>query len=103
MKKQALSFVAIEPTKRLTEEEDQGYDVPFATFTWERWLQIQASTIQCFARFQRAVEQGHVIISHEVMRELQSVVLEMQGIVLEMQKEADGQIGIIPVSNPDEI
>jgi hypothetical protein len=69
------------------EEEMGGYGEPFNTFTWERWLEMQACTLQCFARFQRAISDGHVNISHNIVR-------EMQEIVLTMQREADDWIRV---------
>jgi len=35
--------------------EEQGYDAPFSTFTWEQWQEMQASMVQRFTRFQRAI------------------------------------------------
>ena len=32
-------------------EEDMGYDVPFATYTWERWQEMQVRAFLGFARF----------------------------------------------------
>jgi hypothetical protein len=63
------------------EEEDNGYDVPFSMFTWATWLEMQAQTLQRFARFQRAIERRHT-------QEAAAVALEMQEMVLEWQKEA---------------
>src|SRR6266702_4152173 len=37
-------------------EEEMGFDVPFSTFTWVRWLEMQVVMVHGFARFQRAVE-----------------------------------------------
>jgi hypothetical protein len=88
MKKEALSFVAIKTPEYYKEKEEMGIYAPFATFSWERWLEMQTSMIHCFARFQRAIEQSHAIISHDVVRELHEIVREMQ-------KEADEGIGII--------
>jgi hypothetical protein len=89
MNPKPLSFVAIKVPEHFKEEEEMGYDVPFQTISWEQWMGIQAKTIQSFARFQRAIEQGHVIIAHDVTREF----LEIYQI---MQKEAGQWIGIKP-------
>jgi hypothetical protein len=62
-------------------QEETGYDVPFAMFTWATWLEMQTQTILRFARFQRAIESRHI-------QEAAAVVLEMQEMVLEWQKEA---------------
>lgn len=62
-------------------KEDNGYDMPFAMFTWATWLEMQTQTLQCFARFQRAIESRHI-------QEAAAVALEMQEMALEWQKEA---------------
>lgn len=63
------------------DEEEMGYDAPFAAFTWAKWLQMQARMLNGFARFQRAIDQ------HEPRTALLTV-LEMQEITTEMYKEA---------------
>jgi len=35
---------------------EDGYNVPFGTFTWAQWQQMQAETMQRFTQFQRAIE-----------------------------------------------
>ncbi|HLZ59621.1 MAG TPA: hypothetical protein VKR06_21950 [Ktedonosporobacter sp.] len=87
MSKESSSFIAIKTPEHLKEKEEMGYGEPFSTISWARWLEMQASMLQSFSRFQRAIEQGHVLISHAVVREL-------HGMVLEMQKEADEWIGV---------
>lgn len=34
--------------------EEQGYDAPFITFTWQHWMEAQAKVHQCFSHFVRA-------------------------------------------------
>ncbi|HZS75021.1 MAG TPA: hypothetical protein VFA41_00280 [Ktedonobacteraceae bacterium] len=50
--------------------ESQGYDAPFTTFTWEEWLEMQAQTIQCFTRFQRAIQQKQAKVATQVAQEM---------------------------------
>ena len=40
----------------LGSHEDMGYDVPFTAFTWAQWLTVQTRMMQCFARYQRAID-----------------------------------------------
>ncbi|MGH2480537.1 MAG: hypothetical protein ACRDHW_12855 [Ktedonobacteraceae bacterium] len=58
-------------------QEENGYDVPFAMFTWATWLEMQTQTMLRFARFQRAIESRHI----------QEAAAIMQEMVLEWQKE----------------
>lgn len=68
-------------------EEDEGYDVPFALFTWRQWQDMQAQTMQRFTRFQRAIE-------HKQVRLALQIALEMQQMTTEWFKEAASWIGI---------
>ena len=67
--------------------EDMGYDVPFASYTWQRWQEMQVRTLLSFTRFQRAIEQ------RETQQAL-SIAMEMQEVVIAMQKEAGLWIGV---------
>ena len=62
-------------------QEENGYDVPFAMFTWATWLEMQTQTMLRFARFQRAIESRHI-------QEAAAIALEMQEMVVKWQKEA---------------
>ncbi len=62
-------------------EEMDGYEDPFATFSWQEWLAMQTQTIQRFARFQRAIERRQPKLAL-------FIALEMQSMILEWQKEA---------------
>jgi DnaJ-domain-containing protein 1 len=75
---------------RETLSEDQGYDAPFATFTWHHWLEAQAHAMQCFTRFVRAVEEHHP--DHAIM-----IGLEMQEIATTMLLEAYAQSTSVPL------
>jgi hypothetical protein len=37
-------------------EEEQGFDAPFATYTWKHWIEMQTTIVQCLTRYQRAIE-----------------------------------------------
>lgn len=50
-------WTARELLQTLGPEEEVGYDAPFSTFTWERWLEMQGMLVTGCTRFQRAVEQ----------------------------------------------
>jgi hypothetical protein len=76
---------------RETMHEEQGYDAPFATFTWRYWLESQAHAMQCFSRFLRAVEEKRP--DHAIM-----VGLEMQEIATHMLLEAYAQSANIPLA-----
>jgi hypothetical protein len=69
-------------------EEEMGYDAPFTTFTWEHWQEMQAHMLQCFTRFQRAIElrQSRLALL---------IVMAMYEIGSEMQKEACEWIGAL--------
>jgi hypothetical protein len=66
-------------------KEENGYDVPFAMFTWTRWCEMQVQTMQRFARFQRAIE-------HKQARLALQIALEMQQMTIGWLKEAGSWI-----------
>ncbi len=68
-------------------EEDMGYDVPFTSYTWERWQEMQVRALTSFARFQRAIEQRRPQLALAIATEVQEI-----GLVL--QKEASQWIGV---------
>ena len=68
-------------------EEDMGYDAPFATYTWERWQEMQVRAFLGFTRFQRAIEQRQPQLAL-------SIAIEIQAIGIAMQKEVGQWIGI---------
>lgn len=67
-------------------EEGDGYEDPFATFSWQEWLSMQAQTMQRFARYQRAIERRQPRLAL-------LIALEMQAMAQEWQKEAIEWIG----------
>jgi hypothetical protein len=85
MSEDQISLSDIQRTCAL--EEDQGFDAPFATFTWARWQEMQAQTVQGFTRFQRAIDQRQPQVAS-------LIALEMQQIVMELQKEVCTWIGL---------
>jgi hypothetical protein len=62
-------------------EEEMGFDVPFATFTWQHWLDLQARMNQGYSRYLRAIEGRRVDIALVV-------TLEMMEMVADLLKEA---------------
>ena len=65
----------------LIEYLTDGYNVPFGTFTWQQWQQMQAETMQRFTQFQRAVERKE---ADEALK----IALKMQEMTLLWLKEA---------------
>jgi len=68
-------------------EEDMGYDVPFVTYTWQRWQEMQVQALLSFTRFQRAIEQRRLQLAL-------SIAIEMQELGSAMQKEVAQWIGV---------
>ncbi len=56
--------------------EDNGYDAPFVTFTWVRWIEMQAQMMQCSLRFQRAIEQRRFKIAMQVYEEMHYILAQ---------------------------
>jgi len=80
----------LEEIERLVEgEEEMGYDAPFATLTWEKWLGMQTRIIHNMVRFQRAREHDQ----HDVAL---FASLEVQEIATQMMKEASAAVGRSP-------
>ena len=65
----------------LMEYITDGYNVPFGTFTWQQWQQMQAETMQRFTQFQRAIERKE---ADEALK----IALQMQEMTLSWFKEA---------------
>lgn len=62
-------------------EEEMGFDVPFVTFSWKHWLDLQATMNQGYSRYLRAIENRRVDLAL-------MVTLEMMEMVEDMLKEA---------------
>lgn len=58
--------------------EEKGYDVPFVTFTWERWQEMQTQMLLGFSYFQRAVSQRQALTAALIALELQQMATDMQ-------------------------
>ena len=54
---------------------------PFATFTWEHWMTLQARMNQGFSRYLRAIESGRIDLAL-------AVTLEMMEMTADLLKEA---------------
>lgn len=67
--------------------EEQGYDAPFATFTWEQWQQMQARMAQRFTRFQRAIHYKQAKVAVLIAQEIIATGMDLLD-------EANGWIGI---------
>jgi hypothetical protein len=65
---------------------EDGYDVPFGTFTWAQWQQMQVETLQRFTQFQRAIERKE---PDEAAR----IAFKMQEMGVAWLKEACSWIG----------
>ncbi len=62
----------------LTEELDDdgdGYNVPFGTFTWAQWQEMQAQTMQRFTRFQRAIDHNKPATALKIATEMQEMTI----------------------------
>lgn len=57
--------------------EEEGYDAPFATFTWKHWIESQAKVNQCFSRFVRAVEEKQAAQAMMIGLEVQEIATQM--------------------------
>jgi len=62
------------PDESIVEEE--GYGVPFKTFTWTQWEDMHKQTYLRFARFQHAIEQGQTDKALLVALEMDEMVSE---------------------------
>ncbi len=77
----------------LVEEEAKGYDVPFVTFTWQGWIELQAQTTQNYSRFLRAIENRRIDIAP-------LVGLEMAEMSIDLLKEACSWVGTTGIVKP---
>ncbi len=80
-----MSSVDVEQSTKLV--EDMGYDVPFISYTWERWQEMQVRTLLSFTSFQRAIEQRQPQLAL-------SIAIEIQEIGIAIQKEVGQWIGV---------
>lgn len=75
--------------------EEEGYEAPFATFTWKHWLDTQARVHQCFSRFVRAVENQRIeqalMIGMEVQEIGSKMLLEAYAMATDATRELPSQ------------
>jgi hypothetical protein len=75
--------------------EEEGYDAPFATFTWRHWMTSQARLNQCFSRFVRAIEERRaaqaMLIGLEVQEIATQMLVEAYSLSVDRPEETDGQ------------
>lgn len=67
--------------------EEQGFDAPFGTFTWEQWQEMQARMMQRFTRFQRAIHYKQAKVAVLIAQEIIATGMDLLD-------EANGWIGI---------
>lgn len=85
-----LQNMSLEAIRQLVlAEEAQGFDVPFATFTWQHWQDLQARFLQNMARFQRAIEQRRIDVAL-------FAGLEVHELAADLLKEACSWVGATP-------
>ncbi len=85
-------IMTMDMIREAMEPEEDGYDAPFATFSWRHWLEAQARINQCFSRFQRAVE-------HERTDQALMIGLEVQEIATQMLLEAYAMAADLPLQD----
>lgn len=92
---QSISLDQLKKSKSL--EEDMGFDVPFATFTWSHWMDLQARMNQGYSRYLRAIESRRVDLALVV-------TLEMMEMVADLLKEACSWIDppLSPLADPSQ-
>jgi hypothetical protein len=50
---------------------------PFATFTWEHWMTLQARVNQGFSRYLRAIESGRIDLALAVTLEIMETAADL--------------------------
>jgi hypothetical protein len=71
-----MSSVDVEQSSEF--QEDMGYDVPFVTYTWQSWQEMQVRVLLRFTRFQRAIEQRQSQLALSIAIEIQEIGIAMQ-------------------------
>lgn len=69
--------MALKEVRKAGWPEEEGYDAPFATFTWRHWMESQARVNQCFSRFVRAVEEKQAAQALMIGLEVQEIATQM--------------------------
>ncbi len=57
------------------DDDGDGYNVPFGTFTWASWQEMQAQTMQRFTRFQRAIDHNKPATALKIATEMQEMTI----------------------------
>ena len=85
----------LKEVRQATWPEEEGYDAPFATFTWKHWMEAQTRVNQCFSRFVRAVEEKRaaraLMIGLEVQEIATQMLLEAYSLSAHLLPEADAK------------
>jgi len=82
--------MTLDAVRELIAPEEAGFDAPFATFTWQHWLEVQATIPHCFSRFLRAVEEKR---ADQVLM----IGLEVQEVANQMLLEAYAMTANLPL------
>lgn len=69
--------MALHEVREVSQPENNGYDAPFGTFTWQHWLDAQAKVNQCFSRFVRAIEEKQGAQALMICLDVQEIATEM--------------------------
>ena len=57
------------------DDDSNGYHVPFETFSWLQWQEMQAQTVQRFTRFQRAIDHNKPATALKIATEMQEMTI----------------------------
>lgn len=57
------------------DDDGDGYNVPFGTFTWASWQEMQSQTLQRFTRFQRAIDHNKPATALKIATEMQDMTI----------------------------
>ena len=74
---QTSDVMALKEVREASWPEEEGYDAPFATFTWRHWMESQMRINQCFSRFVRAVEEKRAAQAMMIGLEVQEIATQM--------------------------
>lgn len=69
--------MTLQEVRKVSWPEEEGYDAPFATFTWKHWIESQARVNQCFSRFVRAIEEKQAAQALMIGLEVQEIATQM--------------------------
>ena len=57
------------------DDDGDGYNVPFGTFTWAQWQEMQIQTMQRFTRFQHAIDHNKPATALKIATEMQEMTI----------------------------